>query len=128
VERLHALGKWLAVNGEAIYGTGPTLMGAEDGAFSTTEKDKNGKPKFVSAFDWRSTTAKDKVYIEVFHWPAGGLHLEKLPRKVTGAYLLADAAKRPLAFTQTAAGVDVKLPAAALDPVATVVVLTTAAR
>jgi alpha-L-fucosidase len=126
VERLRAVGKWIDVNGEAIYGTKPTLFGDEDGTFSATEKDKNGKPKFVPAFDWRSTTAKDKVYIEIFHWPTGGFHVDKMPRKVTGAYLLADPAKKPLTWKQTGGSVDVTLPAKALDPVATVLVLTTA--
>jgi alpha-L-fucosidase len=125
VERLRAVGKWIDANGEAIYGTAPTLFGAEAGSFSETEKDKNGKPKFVPAFDWRSTTAKDKVYIEIFHWPAGGFHVDKMPRKVTGAYLLADAAKKPLVWKQTGGSVDVTLPKAALDQVATVLVLTT---
>jgi alpha-L-fucosidase len=126
VERLQAVGRWIGVNGEAIYATQPTLFGDEDGTLSATEKDKNGKPKFVPAFDWRSTTAKDKVYIEIFHWPTGGFHVEKMPRKVTGAYLLADPAKKQLKWKQTGASVDVTLPAAALDPVATVLVLTTA--
>lgn len=39
VERLHMIGKWMDVNGEAIYGTGPTLFGSEAGPFSATEKD-----------------------------------------------------------------------------------------
>jgi alpha-L-fucosidase len=125
VERLQAVGKWLAVNGEAIYGSHPTLFGAEAGALSPTEKDKKGKPKFIPAWEWRSTTKADKIYIELFKWPDGSFHLDKLPRKVTGAYLLADSAHKPLKFTQTGDKLSVDLPAKALDPVATVLVLNT---
>ena len=126
VERLQAMGKWLAVNGEAIYGTKPTLFGSEDGAFSATEKDKNGAPKFVPTWEWRSTTAATKVYVEIFAWPKGEFHLEKMPRTVTGAYLLGDPAKKALPFKQQGGVVDVALPAKGLDPVATVLVLETA--
>jgi alpha-L-fucosidase len=126
IDRLHAMGQWLAVNGEAIYVTQPTLFGPEAGAFSATEKDRKGKPKFIAAWNWRSTTRPDKVYLEIFTWPAGAFHLDKMPRKVTGAYLLADAAHKPLKFTQTGDAVDIDLPAKPLDPIATVVVLETA--
>ena len=126
VERLHEVGKWVSVNGEALYGTKPTLFGAEAGAFSETEKDKEGKPKFVPAWNWRSTTGKDKIYVALFTWPGGSFHLDKSPRVITGAYLLADKAKKPLKVTTAAGGgVDVALPAAASDPIATVLVLKT---
>src|SRR5271163_4242032 len=125
VERLHQMGEWLAVDGEAIYGTGPTLFGAEAGAFSATAEDKNGTPKFVPAWDWRSTTTPDKIYIEIFKWPNGTFHLDKLPRKVTSAYLLADSTHTSLKLTQTGDSLDVQLPAKALDPIATVLVLKT---
>ncbi|HEX9198646.1 MAG TPA: alpha-L-fucosidase [Acidobacteriaceae bacterium] len=124
-ERLQEMGAWLKVNGEAIYGTRPTLFGAEAGALSATEKDKKGAPKFISAWDWRSTTSPDKIYIEIFNWPKGTFHLDKVPRKVTSAYLLADAAHKPLKLTQSGDSVDVQLPAKALDPIATVLVLET---
>jgi alpha-L-fucosidase len=125
-ERLLAMGRWLSVNGEAIYATGPTLFGSEAGAFSATEKGADGKPKFVPAWNWRSTTAPHKIYIEIFNWPQGTFHLDKLPRKVTRAYLLADPHHKPLKWTQTAGTLNVDLPTKPLDPVATVLVLDTA--
>jgi alpha-L-fucosidase len=124
-DRLREMGKWLAVNGEAIYGTQPTLFGAEAGSFSATEKDRRGNPVWVPAWDWRSTTRADKIYIEIFNWPSGSFHLDTEPRKVMGAYLLADGAHTPLKMTQSGGRVDIQLPAKAPDPIASVVVLET---
>ncbi len=126
VERLREVGKWLAVNGESIYATQPTLFGAEAGAFSATEKDKEGKPKFVPSWKWRSTTKSNEVYIHLFEWPGSTFHLDKMPRNVTGAYLLSDNAKTPLKVTKSGGGLDIALPGQMPDPIATVLVLTTA--
>jgi alpha-L-fucosidase len=125
VQRLREMGKWLAVNGESIYATRPTLFGAEAGTFSPTEKDEEGKPKFIPSWKWRSTTKTDKIYIHLFEWPGATLHLDKMPRTVTGAYLLADTEHTPLKITKQGGGISVVLPAQPRDPIATVLVLTT---
>ena len=125
IERLKEVSKWIDVNGEAIYGTKPTLFGEEAGSFSTTEKDKEGKPKFIATWKWRSTTSANKIYIELFTWPDGKFHLDNSPRVITGAYLLGDKSKKPLKVTHSGTGVDVALPGTAPDPIATVLVLQT---
>ena len=66
------------------------------------------------------------MYFHLFEWPGATFHLDKMPRQVTGAYLLADKTHTPLKVTKQGGGIDVALPAQPLDPIATVLVLTTA--
>ena len=122
LERLAEVGQWMKVNGEAIYGTGPTPFGAEAGKNSDTEKEKNGKPKFITAWDWRATTKPGRIYLEIFKWPTSGkFELAGLQSKVSKAYLLAG--RKGLKVDQTDAGVTIALPAEAPDKIASVVCL-----
>jgi alpha-L-fucosidase len=101
VDRLKAVGKWLEVNGEAIYGT-------HAGPFPETPR-------------WGRITQKgNRLYLHVFDWPQDGQLVLPVKNTVTKAFLLASP-DRPL---QTIAGdtdVAIKLPAAAPDPIASVI-------
>ena len=103
VGRLKEIGRWMKVNGGAIYGT-------------------TASPFHRLAWG-RCTQKPGLLYLHVFDWPEGSLTVPGLKNKVLKAYLLSDPAKRPLAVSRGADGVTVKLPAAAPDPTASVVVL-----
>ncbi len=124
-DNLRAVGRWLKVNGEAIYGAGPTPFGEELGAVDNSRQDKNGRPLFVPATAWRCTTKPGKLYIHIFQWPSGPFELSGVNGKITRAFLLADAKHRPLEVTQTGGHVSVALPATAPGEIATVMVLET---
>ena len=120
IECLKAVGAWMKVNGGAIYGTGPTPFGAEAGEFSDTEKDQDGKPKFITTWDWRATTKPGKIYLMIFNWPeTGKFSLPGLQSKVTRARFLAD--HTDVTFHQTLSGVTLDLPAEAPDKIASVI-------
>jgi alpha-L-fucosidase len=122
-DNLRAVGRWLKVNGEAIYGAGPTPLGDELGAPDPSRLDKQGKPVFVQATDWRCTTKPGKLYITIFKWPGAAFEIPKIKGKVSKAYLLADRSRKSLPVAQNGESVKVTLPAAAPDPTASVLVL-----
>ncbi len=71
IERMQAVGEWMRVNGDAIYGTSPNL--------------------FHYPFEWGAITAKgQKLYLLFKTWPGSRFTLYGLRGKVQKAYLLAD--------------------------------------
>lgn len=106
VERLKAIGAWMKVNGEAIYGT--TASPFENLAWGCCTKKVDG----------RNTT----LYLHVFNWPKDGkLIVPGLDAKVRSARLLAD--DRKLTTTADANGLVVDVPETAPDPISSTVVL-----
>jgi alpha-L-fucosidase len=124
-DNLRAVGRWLKVNGESIYGAGPTPFGAELGAFSETVKDKKGNPAFQASTDWRCTTEPGKLYIHFFKWPGTSFELRGIQEDVIRAYLLADTRHRPLAVKRSGDTVSITLPDQAPDSIDSVLCLTT---
>jgi alpha-L-fucosidase len=122
-DNLRAVGRWLKVNGESVYGAGVTPFGEELGAADSSKLDKNGKPVFVAATAWRCTTRPGKLYIHLFQWPGKAFELLKEDSKVTRAYMLADASHKSLKVQQQGAHVTVALPDKATDPIDSVLVL-----
>jgi len=122
-DNLRAVGKWLKVNGEAIYGAGPTPFGSELGAFDNTRTDKKGGPMFVAATDWRCTTKPGKLFIHLFKYPNGEFELSKVKGNVSKAYMLSD--KKSLKHSQSGDTVKVTLPAKPTSEYASVLVLET---
>jgi len=102
-ERLEAMGEWMKVNGESIYGTTASPFG------------------MVS---WGRCTAKPgKLYLHIFDWPANGkVEVMGLTNKVEKAYLLADKKAGP-AVSQDEDNIVINLPEKSLDAIDTVVVL-----
>ncbi|MEX1114135.1 MAG: alpha-L-fucosidase [Akkermansiaceae bacterium] len=122
VDRLKEIGEWLKRNGAAVYGTSASPLGDVHGTPSATEKDPGGKPEFVPTWDWRCTSKPGKLYISIFDWPKNGkFELPAIPNQVAKVYLLAGSKK--LIFTQTAAGVILKIPSEAPDKIASVICL-----
>jgi alpha-L-fucosidase len=123
-EILRSVGRWLKVNGGAIYGAGPTPFGEELGDFAATLRDAAGKPVFLARADWRCTTQQGKLNFIVFKWPRNGFELPRFKNAIKRAYFLADADRHPLELkTGDARIVTVTTPRNPANPVANVIVV-----
>jgi len=123
-DNLRTVGRWLKVNGESIYGAGPTPFGPEFGSPNpdTSKKDARGNRLFDVKTEWRCTTKPGKLFIHLFKWPAGSFEMTGVSGKVAKAYFLVDSKQQPLSLKQESNKVAVSLPSEAPDKMDSVIV------
>jgi alpha-L-fucosidase len=102
-QRLRAIGDWLSVNGDSIYGT------------------TYGPIQGVSSL--RTTVKRETVYVHVFDWPSSPLQIQGLNAKVVSARLLANG--EAVKFRQSEQSLQIDLPSQAPDPNVSVIALRT---
>jgi len=102
VERLAEIGKWMKINGDAIYGT-------------------TANP--FSFLPWGRCTQKgNKLYLHIFEWPVSGKISLPLQNKISKAYLLSDP-KKMLSVEKSKTKNTITLTGEVPDKIASVVVL-----
>ena len=110
-QRLLAMGEWLSVNGESIYGSQ---------AFDLV-RDQHDWGKITCR---RNPDGTARLYLHVFNWPLSHkLPVTGIRAKPVKAYLLADPEKTELAMNTREVVTVLDLPERAPDPLVSVVVL-----
>jgi alpha-L-fucosidase len=108
VDRLKGIGKWMKVNGDAIYGTKASPFKDLSWGKCTQEEINSGT----------------RLYLEVFNWPEDGkLSVPGLLSEPVNAYFLSDPKKSPLETSRFEDAVVINVPSKQPDPVCSVVVL-----
>ena len=119
---LRTVGRWLRVNGDAVYGAGATPFGDELGEPSVKgSRNVRGEPLFLQNIQWRYTTKPGKLYITFFDEPRAPFPVPAMKNTITRAYHLngSSTIKTTVEGGRTMLHIDRPI----LDPTATVIVV-----
>jgi alpha-L-fucosidase len=87
---LVAVGRWLKVNGDAVYGAGCSPFNESFGGYGRKLQEGNGKTVDLTFLNWRCTTGPGKLYFTIFHWSSNGFKLPAFKNEIKKAYVLTD--------------------------------------
>ena len=121
-EILRTVGRWLQVNGDAVYGASPTPFGEELGEPSARgARDLRGDALVYPQIQWRVTAKPGKLYVTFFDEPRAPFALPPIRNAIKRAYRLADKAPVDMKMDNGRAVLNLERPI--FDPMATVVVV-----
>jgi alpha-L-fucosidase len=122
-DALRTVGRWLKLNGEAVYGAGVSPFGDEFGEWTAKDaKDVRGQKLFLANNEWRVTTKPGKLFFTFFAEPRVPFEIPAMKNKLLRAYRLADKAPMELKVEKNGR-TSFALERPMLDPMATVVVV-----
>jgi alpha-L-fucosidase len=120
---LLTVGRWLQINGDAVYGSDPSPFGEEFGDYSSKLKDRNGNAIYLNFTDWRCTTKPGKLYFTVFKMGRGGFELPTFKNDIKKTYYLSDATQKEIPVGVTNGVRIVQAPRDGSNPMANVLVV-----
>lgn len=121
IDRLKAIGRWMKVNGESIYGTGASPFTHLPFGRCTQ---KTLKRRALIAGKKGGSHAVTRLYLHVFRWPDNKkLSVPGIYNKALKAYLLADPRQSKLPVSRVEDSLVITVPETAPDTADTVVVL-----
>lgn len=130
IDCLLAVGEWLQVNGESIYGAQRTIFDGQGDFIVRTAEEQAALEKDALAtgagkatkghkqkdYAWLATGREGKLYLHFFKWPSETFELKGFHKdQIIDAYFLADPSKTPVTFTQTGGTVRISLPNEPID-------------
>jgi alpha-L-fucosidase len=119
---LRTVGRWLQLNGEAVYGASATPFGEELGEASARgAKDVRGDTLVYQQIQWRVTAKPGKLYFTFFDEPRAPFALPAMKNGVKRAYYLANGKPVDVKTENGRTVLNIERPI--LDPMATVVVV-----
>ena len=120
---MRTVGRWLKVNGEAVYGAGASPFGAGVRRVHGARRERRTRTTryFCAQTEWRVTTKPGKLYITFFSEPRAPFEIPAIKNSITRAYRLADEA--PVELSTEHGKTTLTFDRPMLDPMATVVVV-----